>query len=70
MCLFFVGINIKSVAYLSSLNRPPASAVSQIFIKPPVEVIPKTVTHSKPPIMSVNCRVSVHTTAFNPPIVV
>lgn len=56
--------------HLKNSKRPPDSDFSQIAAKPPTEMVPIINTKPKVNMVTVNCKVSVQTTAFKPPSVV
>lgn len=61
---------IKFNTYLKNSILSPSKATLNILVKPPAITTPIQKTVTIEPRVTINCRVSVQTTAFKPPIVV
>lgn len=52
------------------MTRPPLSAIFHTSLKLPISIVPIIQTVMTDPAITKNCKVSVQTTALNPPTVV
>lgn len=69
-CIKFLTYSKTNSYSTMLLRRPPSTALDQTTSIPPTALVPKKKTVMTAPNVMVNWRVSVHTTALRPPIVV